>query len=86
MFDCVIEGLDFMCFLCSCSKGCILCFVSIDLIDLVHCLFIWIDVFCCEEYSKWNHPVYWCYVKVKFLHTNYPGYYQLHAGSVYIYI
>jgi hypothetical protein len=40
VFDCVIEGLDFMCFLCSCSKGCILCFVSIDLIDLVHCLFI----------------------------------------------
>jgi hypothetical protein len=77
-----------MCFLCSCWKGCILCFLSNELMCygawfvLLNCC-----VLLCRIYLvKWNHPFHWYYDKVKFLHTNHPGYYRLHGGSIYIYI
>jgi hypothetical protein len=52
-----------------------------DMINLAQWLFIRVDVFVWQEYSKWNHPPFWSYVRlISYLHIT-QVITKLHGGS-----
>jgi hypothetical protein len=88
----LFEGLHFCVWLWNWRTWftCVICYVGrvafvfcfIDLTNLMQWLFIWVDVCCCVEYSKWNRLLFEVTLRLN-LPTNYPGYYQIHGGSIY---